>query len=547
MSTSSEDVLVQVSSVRYKKGDGTLFLMDQRLIWMVENRDTVAVSHAYADIKSQKISPEGKAKVQLQVVLHNGVSSTFHFSNKSGLPAQLSDRDRVKDMLQTLLPKFKRKVDKELEEKNKMLSSNPTLLQLYKDLVMTEVVSSEEFWMQHAQQYTQKRKQTNQEIGVSGAFLADIKPQTDGCNGLKYNITPDIIECIFKTYPAVKKKYIENVPNKLSEAQFWTKFFQSHYFHRDRKYAENKDLFTECGKIDDQEMKKDIQAGVKDPLVNLTEFEDKTLGEGYGTGAEKPLSTVGTVSQAMIKRFNQHSIMVMKASKNKVNENIGDVPQTSTENLKKETPEEPVNKKKKILEKITYDDLEDNENATNGNVHLNLSKVERYLHGPMPDSVTEYISPSEASQMMRNVIVEARQWQARPHMPNYGLVPPSAATQALGDLSPGGALMRGFQEQSLAQLVPPHIEKEVRNLYLALCELLGHFWKCFPPTSGNSEQKLVKMNEALQRFQTAKLKPFEDKLIRELTPLSQHLTKHLNQLLNAAYQKYANWQKVKSR
>ncbi|XP_066257280.1 general transcription factor IIH subunit 1 [Euwallacea similis] len=547
MSTSSEDVLVQVSSVRYKKGDGTLFLMDQRLIWMVENRDTVAVSHAYADIKSQKISPEGKAKVQLQVVLHNGVSSTFHFSNKNGLPAQLADRDRVKDMLQTLLPKFKRKVDKELEEKNKMLSSNPTLLQLYKDLVMTEVVSSEEFWAQHAQQYTHKRKQTNQEIGVSGAFLADIKPQTDGCNGLKYNITPDIIECIFKTYPAVKKKYIENVPNKLSEAQFWTKFFQSHYFHRDRKYAENKDLFTECGKIDDQEMKKDIQAGVKDPLVNLTEFEDKTLGEGYGTGTEKPLSTVGTVSQAMIKRFNQHSIMVMKASKNKVNENTGDIPQTSADSFKKDTPEEPVDKKRKILEKITYDDLEDNENATNGNVHLNLSKVERYLHGPMPDSVTEYISPSEASQMMRNVIVETRQWQARPHMPNYGLVPPSAATQALGDLSPGGALMRGFQEQSLAQLVPPHIEKEVRNLYLALCELLGHFWKCFPPTSANSEQKLVKMNEALQRFQTAKLKPFEDKLIRELTPLSQHLTKHLNQLLNAAYQKYANWQKVKSR
>lgn len=51
MATSSEDVLLQVPQVRYKKGDGTLFLMDQRLIWMVENRDTVAVSHPYADIK----------------------------------------------------------------------------------------------------------------------------------------------------------------------------------------------------------------------------------------------------------------------------------------------------------------------------------------------------------------------------------------------------------------------------------------------------------------------------------------------------------------
>jgi transcription initiation factor TFIIH subunit 1 len=57
-------------------------------------------------------------------------------------------------------------VDRELEEKNKLLSSNPVLLQLYKDLVMTEVVSSEEFWAQHASQYTQKQKQQPQDIGL---------------------------------------------------------------------------------------------------------------------------------------------------------------------------------------------------------------------------------------------------------------------------------------------------------------------------------------------------------------------------------------------
>ncbi|KAG5879297.1 hypothetical protein JTB14_021955 [Gonioctena quinquepunctata] len=554
MSTSMEDVLLQVPQVRYKKGDGSLFLMDQRLIWMVENKDTVVVSHSYADIKSQKISPEGKAKVQLQVVLHSGVSSTFHFTNKNGLQAQIADRDKIKEMLQGLLPKFKRKVDKELEEKNKLLSSNPALLQLYKDLVMTEVVSSEEFWSQHAQQYTQKQNQQPQEIGVSGAFLADIKPQTDGCNGLKYNITPDIIECIFKTYPAVKKKYMDNVPSKLTESQFWTKFFQSHYFHRDRKYAESKDIFTECGKIDDQEMKKDIHDGVKDPLVDLTEFEDKTLDEGYGVTSEKSTCSTGTVSQSMIKRFNQHSIMVLKSSKNQesnstVQENGFEPNASSTNGLKSSANSKdsgPVNKRQRILEKITYDDLEDTGDSTNQKgAPLNLSKVERYLHGPMPDSAIEYWNHNEASTVLRGVLQETKQWGKR--HPSSNLVSPAAAVGALGELSPGGALMRGFQEQSLAELVPADIEKEVRNLYLALCELLNHFWRCFPPTSTNSEVKLVKMHEALNRFHTAKLKPFEDKLIRELSPLSHHLTKHLNQLLNAAYQKFNTWQKIKGR
>lgn len=124
-----------------------------------------------------------------------------------------------------------------------------------------------------------------------------------------------MVECIFKTYPAVKRKHQENVPHKMSESDFWTKFFQSHYFHRDRINAGTKDLFTECAKIDDQELKKDLQTGINDPLVDITSFEDQTLDENYGSGCSKSDKTSGNiVHQNMIKRFNQHSIMVMKAS-----------------------------------------------------------------------------------------------------------------------------------------------------------------------------------------------------------------------------------------
>lgn len=53
MTTSSEDVLLQMGEVRYKKGDGTLYIMNERIAWMAEHRDTVAVAHKFADIKSE--------------------------------------------------------------------------------------------------------------------------------------------------------------------------------------------------------------------------------------------------------------------------------------------------------------------------------------------------------------------------------------------------------------------------------------------------------------------------------------------------------------
>ena len=123
----------------------------------------------------QKISAEGKSKIQLQVVLHDGNSSTFHFVNKNGQQAQIEDRDKVKELILQILPNFKRKVDKELEDKNKLLTENPKLLQMYKDLVISQVVTSEEFWKIHSKELNLKSLSTKQDIGVSVAFLGEYK------------------------------------------------------------------------------------------------------------------------------------------------------------------------------------------------------------------------------------------------------------------------------------------------------------------------------------------------------------------------------------
>lgn len=110
MSKQKEDVLLMVKHVRYKKVDGTLYVNTGRLAWRNQTSDSFRISAAFEDIRVQRISPDQKEKVQLQLLMHNGESFTFQFADPSGRAKQLEMRNNVKEMLQRLLPKFKDKV-----------------------------------------------------------------------------------------------------------------------------------------------------------------------------------------------------------------------------------------------------------------------------------------------------------------------------------------------------------------------------------------------------------------------------------------------------
>lgn len=127
------------------------------------------------------------------------------------------------------------------------------------------------------------------------------------------------------------------------------------------------------------------------------------------------------------------------------------------------TLNEPKIKKARILEKITYDDLAvEEKHKTIGPAQLNLAKVERYLHGPVPVACAnsnndgDLMNDAKVQDQLRDldsvqymIRQDTETWKQR--TPHKVLVSPTAAVNALGELSPGGALMRGFQEQSLAR------------------------------------------------------------------------------------------------
>ncbi|XP_041366355.1 general transcription factor IIH subunit 1-like [Gigantopelta aegis] len=556
MSKLSEEVLLIVNHVRQKKTDGTLYLMGERLAWMVQSKNTFSISHMYADIKAQKISPDSKDKVQLQIVMHDGSANTFHFNCSGGRSAQIRDRDSVKELLQQLLPKFKKKISSALEEKNRLLQENPELFQLYKDLVVSGVISPDEFWLSHTHRFTSGNKSTEgQVVGVSPAFLADIKPQTDGCNGLKYNLTADIIESIFKTYPMVRKKHAEYVPHEMTESEFWTRFFQSHYFHRDRTILGTKDIFTDCAKNDEKEMKDEIEKRISDPLLDLTRCADNSVDEGYRGINEDSRRSSNTTNQSIIRRFNHHSTMVLRACEakskpaadsSKSEESNGvtvlsngqhSLPNGVVASTSKNDIKEPPQKKARIKEKLELEDLCTLKNEKV--VNLRLGRIERYLHGPTPATISKYTTSEKVIEANQLVAEEIHKWV--PDLSQVLLC--GNAIGVLGELSPGGALMQGTTNQQLHQMVPQAVQDEVRQQYNALCELLRHFWSCFPVASKFLEEKVVKMRSTLEKFQLAKLNPLKDKLGQNHYHIN--LTGHMEDMLIAAYNKFDAWKAKK--
>ncbi|EFX83821.1 hypothetical protein DAPPUDRAFT_301632 [Daphnia pulex] len=538
-SSSSESILLLVSHVKLKKNEGELYLMSERLGWMVGNKDSFNVTHKYCDIKTQKISPEGKPKVQLQVCLHDGNATTFQFVNPAGQAEQMADRDKVKDLLQLTLPKFKRMINKDLEEKKLFLSENPQYRQLYMDLVKSNVISAEEFWADHATQFIKQQQDAKnagqQDVGISASFLADIKPQiTDGCNGgVRYLLTSDVMASIFRTYPSVKQKHLKCVPNKMTEEEFWKKFFSSHYLHRDKNINDTKDLFTDCGKQDEQILRQDLSTAIKDPLLDLTTLNDVVEEESSSTPSNSKINNIA--HQNMIRRFNQHSILVLKASEQAPGEQA----------LESSVPEPAPSKRIRLQEAMSYEDLESND--TDPTVQLNLSRIERYLNGP-PTTVQSQTGVNGNGSTAAHFDIDANAFKSilgrwmRGGGERYNpldVLNSATAVNVLGELSIGGTLMRGSQPNSAIHLTS-ELQKELKELYVSLSEILKHFWAAFPPSSPELVQKTNRMIDALHKFNQAKLAPYEQKLIQASTSSeAENILKPLRFQLQAAIRKHS--------
>ncbi|PYI06500.1 RNA polymerase II transcription factor [Aspergillus sclerotiicarbonarius CBS 121057] len=123
----------------------------------------------------------------------------------------------------------------DVELQQSLLKSNPVLQRMFMESLHTkpDTLSAGQFmtlfWstrLHLLRAHAIERSQTRGSYNV----LSTLKPRVED-SVTKLNISKEQIQLIFNQHPLVKRVYDENVP-KLSEQQFWSRFFQSRLFKK---------------------------------------------------------------------------------------------------------------------------------------------------------------------------------------------------------------------------------------------------------------------------------------------------------------------------
>jgi hypothetical protein len=163
-------------------------------------------------------------KILLQIVTS---SSKINFQFQS-----LKERDRLIQIIKNT-PKIE--VTTSIQARQALLKAHPEWKKIHKELVIGKIISEEEFWSVRKEELFEQIFKNEQKKGTSSKLIADIRP-TDGksSSDIKFTLNSDIIHSIFTQYPGVHRAFQDHVPLKMTEKEFWTQYFSSKYFHRNR-------------------------------------------------------------------------------------------------------------------------------------------------------------------------------------------------------------------------------------------------------------------------------------------------------------------------
>ncbi|OJT15757.1 RNA polymerase II transcription factor B subunit 1 [Trametes pubescens] len=373
--------------------------------------------------------------------------------------------------------------------RKKVLLSTPDLAQLHRELVMGGQISENEFWEGREHLLLAQAAAEGQKKGKPGQ-LVDPRPQSvDG--EVKIVITPQLVHDIFEEFPVVARAYSDNVPEKLSEAEFWSRYFQSRLFNAHRAsirssaaqhVVKDDPIFDKYLEKDDDDLEpRRLREERVDTFIDL----GATSVDHDETGNEKDVTMQAGKQRAvlpLIRKFNEHSTRLLDTA-------LGG----------------PASKRRRTdngEDRIAQLDLEDlHDNETSAGILLDMQDRQRYFDGRAN-------SATDGAATGPHVAFREALQQTKASMAGWS----SNLAQLKLDKKAADSALVGMTQNVASRLdvkmrkhdIPDGLFRQMTTCQTAANEFLRQFWLAiYPPPS--ESQTLAPATPAQKAAKAAKM------------------------------------------
>ncbi|KAF7321699.1 hypothetical protein MKEN_00691300 [Mycena kentingensis (nom. inval.)] len=362
--------------------------------------------------------------------------------------------------------------------RKEILRSSPELGALHRELVaMTGQLSEAEFWEGREHLLLSMAASENQSKGKPGQIV-DPRPETvDG--ETKIVMTLQMIQEIFEEYPVIAKAHRENVPGKLTEAEFWTRYFKSKLYHAHRASIRSTAVqhVVQDDPILDKYLEKIDDGAQRSDKVELFVDLAATSEDHEETGNEKDVTMIAGRQRGalpLIRKFNEHSERLLNSA-------LGEISAAKRQKLNSDGD----------YGQIDLDDLHDAESSAG--IMLEMQDRQRYFEGGISNgSASEADKPLDVRSLIRDAKDNMNSWELNLSQLKIERV---AGDKALISMTQNLVTKLTFSSGD----IPDALFRQMTICQAAANEFLRQFWTAMYPLSAEAQVATIPAQSPQQR------------------------------------------------
>ncbi|TKW08928.1 hypothetical protein SEVIR_6G057400v4 [Setaria viridis] len=452
----------------------------------------------------------------------------------------------------------------EVERRVKLLREDSELQKLHKKFVLGNILQESEFWATRKNLLDDvANKASKQKPGFKTA-MSDVRPSADGrTNKVTFNLTPEMIHQIFAEKPAVRRAFLDFVPKKMTDLEFWRKYCRAEYLLRTKNTAaaaaeaaedeelavflKNDDILVKEAKLKIKQVDPtlDMEADAGDDYIHLPD---------HGILRDGSKETVDNDSEfarrTLSQELNRHAAVVLEGIASDVELTDAKSVAEALARSKKEPPSTSAvddTSHERLLKVARMTEIEDLQAPQSLPYAPLCIKDPREYFDSQQANALRSLGASNDGRKSRNCSLSTEEAfhhltdqisSIKVNKSNCTVIQSDMAVKVLNELNEGISRSRRLNlknpQEGLLGRVPQHTRDELMDHWTAIQELLRHFWSSYPITSTVLYNKVQRVKDAMTQIYQ-KLQAIKESAQPDVRHEISRLVKPMTQALDAAF------------